>query len=144
MLRQDLKHQVNMEIAASVAKLSTCQFTQVGSVLVEPKTNRIISTGYNGTIPGQPHCDVRFFENRDEHKEWSDENEIHAETNSLLNAAKNGQTTEGSYLYTTIAPCSNCAKHLAAAGVKKVFFKEYYWRTGEKLFNTNSLEYQKL
>ena len=45
-----------MEIAAVVAKRSTCLRNQVGAVLVRDK--RILSTGYNGAPAGLEHCDM--------------------------------------------------------------------------------------
>lgn len=143
--RERKKHRVNLKMAKDVSELSTCAFANVGAVLVKPDGNRIISTGYNGTLSGVPHCeDVNKNMSREEHKKWSSENEVHAELGAILNAAKNGQSTQGTYLYCTLAPCENCAKHLVAAGVKKVFFSEYYWRQGETLFHSNLIEYERI
>ena len=44
-----------MDIAKQVATRSTCDRKHVGSVIVRDKT--ILSTGYNGSIRGMPHCD---------------------------------------------------------------------------------------
>lgn len=147
MTREKLKNSVFMEIAVSISKLSTCNFTKVGAVLVNPKNGRIISTGYNGTLPGQIHCEDRPWgqttHDREAHAAFADQHEIHAEINAINNAAKNGQSTEGAYLFSTLAPCMQCAKNVVAAGVEKVFFKDYYWRNGTKLF-TNGIEYEYL
>ena len=43
-----------MNIAAVVATRSTCPRKYVGSVIVRDRT--ILSTGYNGSIRGMPHC----------------------------------------------------------------------------------------
>ena len=43
-----------MNIAQVVATRSTCQRKYVGAVLVRNRT--ILSTGYNGSIRGMPHC----------------------------------------------------------------------------------------
>lgn len=51
---------------------------------------------------------------------------VHAEMEALLSAARNGMSTKGSTLYTTTFPCHNCAKHIVAAGVKKVKYIEPY------------------
>lgn len=42
---------------------------------------------------------------------------VHAEVSALLNAARSGAVTEGSTLVAPWAACSNCAKHIAYAGV---------------------------
>ena len=44
-----------MDIATVVATRSTCPRKHVGSVIVRDKT--ILSTGYNGSVRGLPHCD---------------------------------------------------------------------------------------
>ena len=54
------KHRVSwkdyfMNIAREVATRSTCVRKHVGAVIVREKT--ILSTGYNGSIKGLPHCD---------------------------------------------------------------------------------------
>jgi deoxycytidylate deaminase len=45
---------------------------------------------------------------------------IHAEKNAILNAAKNGTKVEGSTLYVTFPPCSQCAAAIIQAGVATV------------------------
>lgn len=42
-------------VAVVVATRATCDRRHVGAVFVRDKT--ILSTGYNGSLPGQPHCD---------------------------------------------------------------------------------------
>ena len=39
---------------------STCAKKQVGAVIFNKKTKKLISVGYNGTIAGKAHCD-RYF-----------------------------------------------------------------------------------
>jgi deoxycytidylate deaminase len=51
---------------------------------------------------------------------------IHAEMDALLSAARSGTSTAGGTLYCTTYPCHNCARHLVAAGVHKVFYVEPY------------------
>ncbi|MCP2807341.1 deaminase, partial [Salmonella enterica subsp. enterica serovar Typhimurium] len=51
---------------------------------------------------------------------------VHAEMEALLSAARNGIAIRGGTLYTTTYPCHNCAKHIVAAGIKKVKFVEPY------------------
>ena len=43
-----------MNIARAAATRSTCSRKHVGAVIVRDKS--ILSTGYNGSIPGMPHC----------------------------------------------------------------------------------------
>ncbi|HEX8341103.1 MAG TPA: anti-phage dCTP deaminase [Tepidisphaeraceae bacterium] len=51
---------------------------------------------------------------------------IHAEMTALLAAARSGASTSASSLYVTTYPCHNCARHLVAAGVSRVYFIEPY------------------
>ena len=48
-------HTYFMNIAHQAATRSTCDRKHVGAVIVRDKT--ILSTGYNGSIRGMPHCD---------------------------------------------------------------------------------------
>ena len=54
-----------MNIANEVATRSTCDRKHVGAVIVRYKT--ILSTGYNGSIKGLPHCDEVGHEMVDGH-----------------------------------------------------------------------------
>ena len=47
-------HTYFMNIARQVATRSTCPRKHVGAVIVRDRT--ILSTGYNGSIRGLPHC----------------------------------------------------------------------------------------
>lgn len=51
---------------------------------------------------------------------------VHAEMESILMCARNSISTSGSHLYCTTFPCHNCAKHIIAAGITKVYFIEPY------------------
>ena len=73
-----------MNIATEVATRSTCDRKHVGAVIVREKT--ILSTGYNGSIKGLPHCDEAGHEMVDGHCVRT----THAEANAIVQAAKNG------------------------------------------------------
>jgi deoxycytidylate deaminase len=49
---------------------------------------------------------------------------IHAEMSAICDAARLGKSVKGGILYTTTFPCHLCAKHIIAAGIKKVVFIE--------------------
>lgn len=51
---------------------------------------------------------------------------VHAEMASLMDAAKRGIKTEGMTLVCTTYPCHMCARHIIAAGIKRVVFIEPY------------------
>ncbi len=52
---------------------------------------------------------------------------IHAEMEAIVSAARSGKSgIVGGTLYTTTFPCHNCARHIVAAGISKVYYVEPY------------------
>jgi len=51
---------------------------------------------------------------------------IHAESNAVIQAARNGVRLEGSEIYVTASPCWNCFKMLANVGIKTIYYGEFY------------------
>jgi cytidine deaminase len=47
---------------------------------------------------------------------------VHAEMAALLDAARRGVSVKDCTLYSTTFPCHDCAKHIVAAGIKKVVY----------------------
>ena len=113
-------HTYFMNIAKQAATRSTCDRKKVGAVIVRDKS--ILSTGYNGSIRGMPHCDDVGHDMVDGHCIAT----IHAEANAIIQAAKNGVMIEGSEIYTTASPCWNCFKLLANSGIKKIYYGKFY------------------
>lgn len=110
-----------MEITQLVAQRSTCDRAFVGCVLVN-SDHRIVSTGYNGTASGNPHCIDVGHRMRDGHCIAT----IHAEMNALLYCAKEGIPAKGSLCYVTHFPCLNCTKALIQAGISAIYYHEAY------------------
>lgn len=109
-----------MQIARVVATRSTCDRKNVGAVVVRDRM--ILSTGYNGSMRGAPHCDEIGHMMEDGHCVGT----IHAEMNAILQAARNGVQIEGAELYTTASPCWNCFKCIVNAGIQRIYFGEFY------------------
>ena len=109
-----------MNIAREVATRSTCDRKHVGAVIVRDKT--ILSTGYNGSIKGLPHCDDAGCEMVDGHCVRTS----HAEANAIVQAAKNGVGINQSEIYVTASPCYDCFKLIANAGIKTIYYEEFY------------------
>jgi dCMP deaminase len=110
-----------LSVARVMAERSLCARRQVGAVLV--KDNRIISTGYNGTPPGEAEClDGGCPRGGLTGPLPEDYNAypclgIHAEANALLRA---GSVASGSVLYCTHRPCPQCQNLIMGAGVGMV------------------------
>ena len=111
-----------INIAELVATRSTCDRANVGCVLVREKGHRMIASGYNGSISGNPHCDEVGHTIRDGHCIAT----IHAEMNALLYCAKEGIPVDGCCAYITHFPCLDCTKSLIQAGIKKIVYKYDY------------------
>ena len=109
-----------MNIARTVATRSTCPRKFVGAVIVRDRT--ILSTGYNGSIRGTPHCDEAGHMMVDGHCVRT----IHAEINAIIQAAKHGTSIGNAAIYVTASPCWNCFKAIANAGITKIVFGEFY------------------
>ena len=130
-----------MEITELVASRSTCDRAFVGCVLVN-SDHRIISTGYNGSVAGNPHCDEIGHTMRDGHCIAT----IHAEMNALLYCAKEGIPVKDTIAYVTHFPCLNCSKALIQAGIKEIVYLNDY-RIDDyaiELFEKNNVVYRKL
>jgi len=117
-----------MEITHLVARRSTCLRRQVGAVLVKDKN--ILATGYNGAPSGVAHClDAGCL--RERLKIPSGERHelcrgLHAEQNSIIQAAKHGTNIDESTLYCTTMPCIICSKMIINAGIRRIVYEEGY------------------
>ena len=109
-----------MNIAEQVATRSTCSRKNVGAVIVRDKT--ILSTGYNGSLRGAPHCDEVGHDIENDHCVRT----VHAEANAVAQAAKHGVRIDEAEIYVTASPCLTCFKLIANSGIRKIFFKEFY------------------
>lgn len=110
-----------LDVAAVMARRSTCARLQVGAVLA--REGRVLSTGYNGTASGLPHCVCG--------PESPCGNTVHAEANAVAFAARHGVSALGSTLYVTHAPCADCAGLLVNCGIAAVVYRDpYRSRTG--------------
>jgi dCMP deaminase len=109
-----------MNIARAVATRSTCSRKHVGAVIVREKV--ILSTSYNGSLRGLPHCDEVGHMLEDGHCVRT----IHAEANAVIQAATHGVRIEGAGVYVTASPCWSCFKMIANAGLTRIVYGEFY------------------
>ncbi len=106
--------------AKLVALRSTCTRLMVGAVIA--KENRIIASGYNGSVADGDHCIDDGCYIVDGHCVRT----VHAEANALLQCAKFGVSTNNTTLYVTHFPCLQCAKQIIQAGITKVVYETDY------------------
>ncbi len=128
-----------LKLAMLASERSTCPRMHVGCVLVKDKF--VLATGYNGSLPGLPHCDDVGCLIVDNHCVRTN----HAEINALTQAATHGVNLEGSTAYITNMSCTTCAKALIAAGIiRVVVFSDYHDTLATKFYSESGVEIVKL
>ena len=110
-----------LKLAMLASERSTCPRMHCGCVLV--KNKNVIATGYNGSIPGDDHCEDVGCLVIDNHCVRT----VHAEMNALIQAAKRGNSVEGATAYITNMSCTTCAKALISAGIIRIcIFSDFH------------------
>jgi deoxycytidylate deaminase len=65
---------------------------------------------------------------------------VHAEMSAICDGARLGRELKSSVLHTTTFPCHMCAKHIVAAGIKRVVFLEPYPKSLAYDLHTDSID----
>ncbi len=118
-----------LKLAMLASERATCPRMHCGCVIVRNKN--VLATGYNGSLPGLPHCDDVGCLVVDNHCIRTN----HAEMNAITQAARNGVPIEGATAYVTNMPCTTCAKALIGAGIRRVVvFSDYHSTHAEAFF----------
>lgn len=105
-----------LNVAYAVSLKSKDPRTKVGAVIADPMSHRILATGYNGFPSGVAETGERW------ERPLKYKYVVHAEANALLAAARFGTPVAGADLYVTLPPCAECAKLIAAAGLRRVYY----------------------
>jgi len=128
-----------LKLAMLASERATCPRMHCGCVLVRDK--EVIATGYNGSIPGDDHCEDVGCLVVDNHCQRT----VHAEMNALVQAAKKGHSIEGSTSYVTNMPCTSCAKALIAAGINRVvIFSDFHDTLATDFFKKANVKIDKI
>jgi len=123
-----------LKLAMLASERATCPRMHCGCVLV--KDRYVLSTGYNGSLPGLEHCEEVGCLVVDGHCVRTN----HAEMNAIAQAARHGVPIEGATAYVTNMPCTTCAKALLAAGiVRVVVFSDYHGSLAEKFLQESGV-----
>ncbi len=123
-----------LKLAMLASERATCPRMHCGCVLV--KNKNVISTGYNGSIPGDDHCEDAGCLIVENHCVRT----VHAEMNALTQAARRGNAVDGASAYVTNMPCTTCAKALITAGIKRVvIFSDFHDTMAEDFFGKASV-----
>ena len=113
--RADLKDDVFLRMAVELSRLGTCCRLKVGCVLLRPDGG-IASGGYNGALPGMPHCTPETCGPGQRCLHTS-----HAEENAL--GFCDGLVAVA---YVTDEPCLTCTRALVRRGIRRVVFLRPY------------------
>ncbi len=122
-------------LAKEISTWSKDPSRKIGCIAVRDR--KILATGYNGFPKGIEDLKVRY-DDREQKYHFV----VHAEMNTIYNAAENGISLKGSTLYIYGLPvCSECAKGIIQAGVERVvvFSKETPDRWIDSITKTTDL-----
>jgi dCMP deaminase len=112
--------------AVDAAQRSSDWWRQVGAVAV--RDGEVLATAHNGHLPTEysPYIngDPRNDFSRGVHMELS--TAIHAEAVVVARSARFGAALDGADLYVSTFPCPACARLVAEAGFRRVFFAGPY------------------
>ncbi len=108
-------YEVYMRMAEELAKRSTCERLQVGTVVTDARLENVLAIGYNGnakglanrcdsSVPGQCGC-------------------LHSEVNALVKAPGG---MHDKVVFVTASPCVMCAKLMINSGVTHLFYRRRY------------------
>ncbi len=114
--------------ALEESQKSSDWWRQIGAVLIRDKEQVLVA--HNRPMPenGTPNIfgDPRSSFDAGDEKMRDVGKFLHGEAGLIAEAAKGGISVEGTSLYVTTFPCPTCAKIVAAAGIKKVFYSKGY------------------
>jgi dCMP deaminase len=117
-----------MNIAKVVASRSNCMKRKVAAIIVRDK--RVISTGYNGTPRGTRNCNeggCPRCNNLAASGTALDECLCsHGEENAIVQASYHGASLKDAIIYSTFAPCLQCAKMIINSGIREVIYNMDY------------------
>lgn len=134
-------HKKMMSLAQKEAQKSADWWRQVGALIF--KNNQILLIGHNHHLPHpqQPYLDGDPRANFHKGEKIEISTALHAEAGLIAQAAKEGIALDNAEIFVTTFPCSNCAKLIAQAGVKTLYYQEgYSMLDGERVLHNNNVK----
>ncbi|MDQ5893226.1 MAG: dCMP deaminase [Patescibacteria group bacterium] len=125
---KDKKSRDMIKKAFVEAEKSSDWWRRIGAVLTKKgkvvlvSHNRHLPTDYHMHQNGDPRSNFNAGERIDIYTS------IHGEADIIAKAARQGISLEGTEVYVTTFPCSNCARLIGESGIKKVFYSKGYSR----------------
>lgn len=131
-----------MNVAHKIKERSEDLFIQHGCVIIHTKSKHIISTGFNGLIPGAPPEMVDRTD-REARRPYMQ----HAEKNAVLNCTQHPLYIGHCTAYVTGKPCFACLQDMVTFGIKRIVYddecKSYSAYDHDQPFINNLLKYCK-
>lgn len=134
-----------IDLATEEGDKSSDWWRQVGAVLV--KDGEAILMVHNTHLPSEQQPYVESDPRAHSHKGQDLDlyTSIHAEAKLIAEAARDGVALEGADLYLTDFPCPVCAKSIASAGIKTVYYqKGYSMLDGERVLKSSGVKLVKV
>jgi dCMP deaminase len=134
-------HREYIRQAENETQKSSDWWRQIASVVV--REGKVLFKSHNHHLPTDHHLhtfgDPRSNFDAGQHPEIY--TSIHSEAAAIAEAAKKGHSLQGAIIYVTTFPCANCARLLAKAGIKEVYYsKGYSLLDAEKILNHFGIE----
>lgn len=120
----------------AIEKASNCVHRKVASILYNPLTKQIITTGVNRT----PSNDSPCVNSNSCTKHITGKCPIiHSEVNAILSCFGKVKSFDNIILICTYSPCYECSKVIKAVGIKEVYFINKHHRTDWKYLKDNDI-----
>lgn len=123
--RADFDREVISKLKVEAEKSSDF-WRHIASAIV--KDGKVVAVAHNQHLPGEHSPYISGDPRNTLHKgvgiEYS--TAIHSEAKLIAEAARDGVPLKGADMYVTIFPCPICAKQIAFAGIKRIFYAGGY------------------
>src|SRR5690606_24027246 len=105
-----------MTQVALSGRMSTCRTRHYGGILT--RDNRVVAQGFNGNLPGHPHCDeggcarceARAAGTLETGADLGACTCVHVEQNIISYCARQGVSCRGTTLWLPANPCLDCMR----------------------------------
>jgi dCMP deaminase len=129
-----------MDMARRAAQLSHAERLKVGAVARTPQD--VVIYSWNGRPSGDDNdCEIKTYDTHsDTYTLVTHPDVLHAESNLVAKAAREGVSLKGSDIFVTDSPCLMCAKQMFQAGVSSVTYeREYRLTDGVEFLNLHGI-----
>jgi dCMP deaminase len=138
-----------LKIIEEETKNTLCLRSKIGAVIVDEKTKKIISSGYNGNNKKLLPCSIigcarEYFNPRaGERSEMC--TGLCAEQRAIFIALNNGINLKNKTIYSNFTPCTVCSKIIVELELKRFYYlKDYKGPLSKQILKMGKVELIKL